>query len=162
MITFRKGRRDDLPVIMDLIDESREVMRANGNRNQWVEGYPAQSTIEQDIDLGHCIVGEEDSQLVTSFAFLPGPEPTYARIYEGKWLDDDPYYVVHRLASRADRRGVFAAVMAYCREVTHNLRVDTHRDNTIMRHCLAKAGFTYCGIIYLTNGDERLAYQKRW
>lgn len=29
-----------------------------------------------------------------------------------------------------------------------------------MQHSLHKAGFSYCGIIYLLNGDERLAYQK--
>ena len=40
------------------------------------------------------------------------------------------------------------------------IRIDTHRDNKIMQHNLLKYGFTYCGIIYLANGDERLAYQK--
>ena len=38
--------------------------------------------------------------------------------------------------------------------------VDTHRDNAIMQHNIKKHGFTYCGIIYLANGDKRLAYQK--
>ena len=28
-----------------------------------------------------------------------------------------------------------------------------------MLHNIEKHGFTYCGIIYLANGDERLAYQ---
>jgi hypothetical protein len=29
-----------------------------------------------------------------------------------------------------------------------------------MQHNILKHGFTYCGIIYLASGDERLAYQK--
>ena len=29
-----------------------------------------------------------------------------------------------------------------------------------MQHNMKKHGFSYCGIIYLANGDERLAYQK--
>ena len=29
-----------------------------------------------------------------------------------------------------------------------------------MQYNLLKHGFTYCGIIYLQSGDERLAYQK--
>ena len=29
-----------------------------------------------------------------------------------------------------------------------------------MRHLMEKHGFDYCGIIYLANGDERLAFQK--
>ena len=50
-------------------------------------------------------------------------------------------------------------IIAWSREREHNLRIDTHRDNHIMQHCIRKAGFQYCGIIYLANGDERLAYQ---
>ena len=30
----------------------------------------------------------------------------------------------------------------------------------IMQHNILKHSFTYCGIIYLLSGDERLAYQK--
>ena len=29
-----------------------------------------------------------------------------------------------------------------------------------MQHNIEKHGCTYCGIIYLANGDERMAYQK--
>jgi len=32
--------------------------------------------------------------------------------------------------------------------------------NRIMQHNIEKRGFTYCGIIYLANGDERHAYQR--
>ena len=41
-----------------------------------------------------------------------------------------------------------------------NIKIDTHRDNRIMLHCILSYGFTYCGIIYLTSGDKRLVYQK--
>lgn len=40
-----------------------------------------------------------------------------------------------------------------------NIRIDTHRNNRIMQHCIDRYGFSYCGIIYLESGDERLAYQ---
>jgi len=33
------------------------------------------------------------------------------------------------------------------------------RKKNIMQHVIEKYGFTYCGIIYLASGDERLAYQ---
>ena len=83
----------------------------------------------------------------------------YKEIYEGNWLDDKPYHVVHRLASTAASHGVFNDVMDYCLDIAGTLRIDTHRDNVIMRHVIDRYGFTYCGIIYLLNGDERLAYQ---
>ena len=44
--------------------------------------------------------------------------------------------------------------------VDSNIRIDTHLDNRIMQHVIKKYGFTYCGIIYLASGDERLAYQQ--
>ena len=51
-------------------------------------------------------------------------------------------------------------MLSFCLTHSDNIRIDTHRDNVIMRHLLEKHGFKYCGIIYLENGDERLAYQK--
>ena len=158
---IRKAKHDDVPVIMRLIEEARGIMRSCGNINQWIGGYPDKETIENDIHNGHCyVLEEEDGVIVASFAFIPGPEPTYKEIFEGEWLDDKPSYVVHRLASTEASHGVFNEVMDYCMGVAGCLRIDTHRDNVIMRHVIDRYGFTYCGIIYLLNGDERLAYQK--
>jgi hypothetical protein len=159
---FRLAEMADVPVIMRLIEEARGIMRSCGNVNQWIDGYPSEETIVNDIAHDHCYLCEEvGGEIVASFAFIPCPEPTYKEIYEGQWLDDEPYYVVHRLASTAVSHGVFNDVMDYCMGVAGNLRIDTHRDNVIMRHVIERYGFTYCGIIYLANGDERLAYQKR-
>lgn len=160
MRSIRKAAMNDVPVIMRLIDEARVIMRSCGNVNQWIDGYPSEETIQNDINNGHCyLLEKQDGQIVASFAFIPGPEPTYKKIFEGRWLDDAPYYVVHRLASTASSHGVFNDVMDYCMGVAGNLRIDTHRDNVIMRHVIERYGFTYCGIIYLLSGDERLAYQ---
>ena len=106
-------------------------------------------------------VVEEVGRVVGYFAFLASPEPTYARIYGGRWLDDaQPYHVIHRIAALKATRGIFHTVMDYCALWEKNLRVDTHRDNRVMQHLLLQHGFTYCGIIHLASGDERLAYQR--
>lgn len=147
-------------MIMRLIEEARSIMRSCGNVNQWIGGYPSEDTIVEDINNGHCyLCVEQSGEVVASFAFIPGPEPTYKEIYEGQWLNDKPYHVVHRLASTAASHGVFNDVMDYCLAEAGCLRIDTHRDNVIMRRVIHRYGFTYCGIIYLLNGDERLAYQ---
>ena len=99
-----------MPVIMRLIDEARGIMRSCGNVNQWIDGYPSQQTIALDIDHGHCYVLEDDGNIVASFAFIPGPEPTYKEIFYGQWLDDRPYYVVHRLASTAESASSHASL----------------------------------------------------
>lgn len=85
------------------------------------------------------------------------------KIHEGKWLDDElPYHVVHQIAtSYPDVHGIFSDIMDFCFSHDPNIRIDTHRDNKIMQHNIAKRGFSYCGIIYLASGDERLAYQKK-
>ena len=159
---FRLAKTGDIPVIMRLIDQARGIMRSCGNINQWINGYPSEETISQDIENGHCYlcVEQGSDEILASFVFIPGPEPTYREIFEGQWLDDKPYHVVHRLASAPTSHGVFNDVMDYCMGVASNLRIDTHRDNIIMRHVIARYGFTYCGIIYLADGAERLAYQK--
>lgn len=80
---------------------------------------------------------------------------------EGVWIDDvQPYHVVHRIASYPDAHGIFSSIMDFCFSKDANIRIDTHRDNHIMQHVIKKYGFTYCGIIFLASGDERLAYQR--
>ena len=51
-------------------------------------------------------------------------------------------------------------MMAYLDGITDNIRIDTHKDNTIMQHNLDRYGFKYCGIIHIASGAERLAYQR--
>lgn len=146
---------------MTVLEAAKGIMRASGNMNQWVNGYPSEEVIKNDIANGWGFVVEEGGRIVGYFAFIPSPEPTYARIYEGEWLDDErPYHVVHRIGSTPDSHGIFAAIMDFCFSHDPNIRIDTHRDNLIMRHSILKAGFGYCGIIYLESGDERLAYQR--
>jgi hypothetical protein len=152
----------DVERIMQVLDAAKQVMRDAGNENQWINGYPTVEAVLADIERDGGMVVEDNGVVVAYFAFLPSPEPTYAEIYDGAWLDDElPYHVVHRIGAVPSARGIFASVMDYCFAHDPNIRVDTHRDNKIMQHLVAKHGFRYCGIIYLLNGDERLAYQKK-
>ena len=159
-MSIRLARLSDIAEIMQVMEAAKKIMRQSGNMLQWGEGYPSESAIAADIEKDSGFVIEENG-VVGYFAFLQSPEPTYATIYEGKWLDDEkPYHVVHRIASYPDVHGIFACIMDFCFSNDTNIRIDTHRDNKIMQHNLLKHGFTYCGIIYLQSGDERLAYQK--
>ena len=151
----------DIDCIMDLLEMGRQKMRANGNMEQWTNGNPKQALVEEDIRNGTSYVMEEDGEVIATFAFIEGPDVTYQTIYEGEWMaGEKPYHVVHRMASRHDVHGVFKDVLDFGFEKTDNIRIDTHRQNAIMRKALEKYGFTYCGIIYLLDGAERLAYQR--
>ena len=142
MITIRKAQTDDLDTLMDIFEQGKHIMRESGNLKQWTKGYPETATVLKDIDEGNCYVCQDGQGAVVG-------------------LDDiRPYATIHRLASTVGSHGVAAACLEWCYRQMPNLRADTHRDNRILQHILQKHGFSYCGIIYLTNGDERLAYQK--
>lgn len=159
--TIRHATREDLPVILNLRDQAREIMRSYGNVNQWPEGYPLQEKFENDIKQGHSYVMMDDKGLIVgTFALIPGPDITYKVIYDGQWLNDEPYYVIHRIASTPDSHGILDAILDYSEALSPNIRIDTHEANIIMRKGLEKRGYQYCGIIHLLNGDERLAFQK--
>ena len=158
---IRKATMVDIPSIMPVFDEARQKMQVSGNWKQWINGYPSVEVVVRDIELQGGFVIEDDGQIVGYFAFLPSPEPTYKQIFNGQWLDDTlPYHVIHRMGGKHGTHGIFSSVMEFAFAHDRNIRIDTHRDNVIMQHNLAKHGFAYCGIIYLASGDERLAYQK--
>lgn len=158
---IRQATPADLPSVMQVVEAAKGFMRQSGNLHQWVDGYPSEDVIMTDIEKGYGFVAEENGRTVAYFAFVPSPEPTYSKIYGGAWLDNKlPYHVVHRIASYPDVHGIFSDIIRFCFSHDNNIRIDTHRDNTIMQHNILKHGFTYCGIIYLASGDERLAYQK--
>ncbi|RNC64364.1 GNAT family N-acetyltransferase [Proteiniphilum sp. X52] len=162
MITrIRPATHGDLPQVMEIYAIARDFMRRTGNASQWIEGYPSTVYITEEIGAGHSFVCEnQDGELVGTFCFMMGEDPTYKKIYEGEWLNSDPYGTVHRLASAGKEKGVAEACFRWCFEQCPNIRVDTHRDNRVMRQILDKLRFTRCGVIYVSNGTERLAYQK--
>lgn len=160
-MTIREAKPADISDIMLVMEAAKGIMRASGNMHQWADGYPSEDAITADMEKKGGFVIEDANKVVGYFAFLASPEPTYAQIYEGQWVDDvQSYHVVHRIASYPDVHGIFSAIMDFCFSRDTNIRIDTHRDNKIMQHNLLKHGFTYCGIIYLLSGDERLAYQR--
>jgi len=151
---------EEIDTVMNIYANARLFMRKNGNLNQWVNGYPGLELIKNDILNGNSYVCIDCSQVVGVFSFIQGIDPTYLKIYEGEWLNDGPYGVVHRIASTSHKKGVASYCLNWCLSKCKNLRIDTHRDNVVMQNLLTKNGFLKCGIIYLEDGSERLAYQK--
>ena len=155
----RAAKEQDLPHILTIYNVARRYMRAHGNTAQWVNGYPSEELLRQDLAAGQLYVLEDGGGVYAVFAFILGEDPTYRRI-RGAWRDDSPYGTIHRLASTGDRRGVASEVIAWCLEHCESLRADTHADNKIMQHLLEKNGFVRCGIIHVEDGTPRVAYQK--
>lgn len=160
-VLIRPAGLEDLPLVMEIYDYARAFMRANGNVTQWVNGYPSEELIRQEIQDGHSFVCTDgDGEIVGTFCFILGDDPTYQQIYDGAWLNDEPYGVIHRMGTNGKRKGVAEACLNWSFQHSGNIRVDTHRDNLVMQHILEKNGFKRCGIIYVRDGTERIAYQK--
>ena len=159
-MVIRKTTERDLARIAEIYENAKCFMRETGNPNQWNQGTPNIDTARADMERGVGYVAEEEGKIVATFMFTLDGEPTYAKIYEGEWLNDAPYGVIHRIAVAEQGRGIIGFCIDQCFLCCQNLRIDTHRDNLPMQRALQKRGFQYCGIIYLENGDERLAYQK--
>lgn len=158
---FRGARRSDLDAIMQIYARARQEMAASGNPTQWGTSFPPQDLIEEDIDTNRLFVYLHNGEMEAVFAFVLGPDPTYAKIEDGQWLNDAlPYGTIHRLASSGKSKGVASAVIEWCLEHCQSLRADTHADNQIMQHLLEKNGFTRCGVIHVRDGSPRFAYQK--
>lgn len=160
-VLIRPAGLEDLPLVMEIYDYARAFMRANGNVTQWVNGYPSEELIRQEIQDGHSFVCTDgDGEIVGTFCFILGDDPTYQQIYDGAWLNDEPYGVIHRMGTNGKRKGIAEACLDWSFQHSDNIRVDTHRDNLVMQHILEKNGFKRCGIIYVRDGTERIAYQK--
>lgn len=157
---IRKSTTEDLDRIMNIYDRGRKFMRENGNMNQWINGYPERELILNDIRKGNSYVCCDGEKITAVFYFGIEEEPTYRTIYQGKWLNKDRYGVIHRIAVDSNTKGTASFCIEWCYAQTGNLKIDTHRDNTVMQKVLEKNGFTYCGIIYIDDGSERIAFQK--
>jgi hypothetical protein len=159
---IRKSTINDLPFIIKLINDGRQKMISEGNTTQWTNGHPSNEQIIGDIKNGvsHLIVDKQTQRPLATFALIKGPDPTYAQIYDGQWLNTLPYYVIHRVASAPGVHGIMCMVLEYAFSFTDTIRIDTHEDNCTMRALLLKYGFQHCGTILLENGDPRLAYQR--
>ena len=170
-MVIRPATPADLPALRPVFEAAKGIMRADGNHDQWsAPGFPDDSLLLRDIARGGGFVIESTvmpgltghlaaPRIVAYFALLPSPEPTYD-VIDGAWLTDEPYGVIHRMASYPEVHGIFSAIIDYAASRFAHLRIDTHRDNRIMQHLIEKHGFTYCGIIWLEDGTERLAYER--
>lgn len=156
---IRLATQADLNALLAIYRNAKAFMAKSHNPTQWTV-HPNRSDIQRDIDCRVLYVLEDDKgTILAAFAFVPGPDPTYAKI-DGKWLNDGPYFVLHRVASSFKAHGVFHAIAQWAFARAKTVRIDTHEANLPMRKAIAKEGFAYCGVIRVADGSSRLAFQK--
>ena len=156
---IRKTAIDDIDEVMKIYGYAREFMRKSGNPDQWGDNHPTREDIEQDIKTGKSYVLTDGKTIAAVFYYAIETEPTYSKI-DGEWLNDKPYGIVHRIARGPNSAGAGEFCLNWCFENCGNLRIDTHKDNQPMLKQLKKLDFVLCGIVWMDDGSERLAFQK--
>ena len=156
---IRKTLPEDVDTILNIFDTARQFMHATGNPTQWNANYPALEDLEPDIQNGNSYVCVENDKVVATFTLIIGDEPNYQLIENGSWRSEAPYGTVHRLASDGTTKGIARACFNFCKTQISHLRVDTHKDNKPMQACFKQNRFEECGIIYVSDGTPRIAYE---
>lgn len=163
---FRKSRVEDIPEMMKIINQAQEYFKSKGI-NQWQDGYPNEDNLINDIEEDESYVMLLEGRIVATTAISFRGESTYDKIYNGEWLSNGKYGVVHRVAisNEFKGQGLSHKIMEFseekCKECgLRSIKIDTHEENFVMRGLLEKNGFKYCGVILLDDGAERVAYEK--
>ncbi len=163
---IRKTEEKDIKDIVGIMNQAKSYMKEHGIP-QWQGEYPNEVDVQMDIDEhgGVCVI--EDGEVVAYSFVLQYQDPNYSYI-EGKWLNDEPYVVIHRTCVKDTMKGkgVASLFVEYAQGICiengiHDIRVDTHEKNLSMQRMLEKNGFIKTGIIYVEDGSPRYAYQKR-
>ncbi len=158
--SIHPAKAPDLPLILEIYEHARRFMRETGNPTQWSGGHPAPRLLKSDIEKGDLYVLTDGGEIAGVFALIFGEDLTYRYIENGSWLSGDPYATIHRIASSGRKHGILQAAAGFALSKIPHLRIDTHEDNAVMQHLLIKLGFSRRGIIYLENGDPRVAFEK--
>lgn len=144
---IRLAKIDDFNSILDVYKIARTLMKETGNPNQWGDNRPTEEAVLEDIKSSKMYVIEENTEILGLFS-LQDFDYDYVNI-DGKWLNDEKYIVIHKVASSGNKKGIFSEIINYVSSKTKNIRIDTHEDNKVMQKLLVDNGFTYCGVIFI-------------
>ncbi|WP_221372734.1 GNAT family N-acetyltransferase [Clostridium perfringens] len=163
---FRQAKISDLDQIVEIIELSKKYLKET-KVDQWQDGYPAKEDLRRDIESGNSYVLTNKDEIVATTVISLDGESTYNSIFNGEWITNEDYIVMHRVAvhDKYKGKGIFkelikeAEILALNKGIS-SIKIDTHRDNISMQRAVVKNDFQKCGIIYLEDGSERIAFEK--
>ena len=166
MLQLKHTKLEDVHYVMEIIDQAKLYFKEQGI-DQWQNGYPNTNIIENDIHKNHSYVLTKEEMIIATAVISFEEEPTYREIFEGAWKSHQDYAVMHRVAvdSSFKGKGIASQLIHHtelmCKENgVSSIKIDTHENNRSMQRSLIKNEFEYCGIIYLTDGSKRVAFEK--
>lgn len=164
---FLKAVEADANSIMNIIKQAQDYFRKQGI-NQWQDNYPNIKMVMNDISNGNGYVLLKDNNVVGTVVVTFDGEKNYESIYNGEWVSNNKYAVIHRMAVDSNCKGIglSSVIIKNIEKICLNkgiysIRIDTHKENISMQKLISKSGFQYCGIIYLDDKSKRIAFEKR-
>ena len=163
---FRQAKISDLDQIVEIIELSKKYLKET-KVDQWQDGYPAKEDLRRDIESGNSYVLTNKDEIVATTVISLDGESTYNSIFNGEWITNEEYIVMHSVAvhDKYKGKGIFKELIKEAESLALNkgifsIKIDTHRDNISMQRAVVKNNFKRCGIIYLEDGSERIAFEK--
>lgn len=163
-MNLRKAIPSEVPAIWAILQQAIERRKQDGSQ-QWQDGYPNEQSIHTDLANGSAYVLTENDQIIAYAAIIFDIEPAYTDI-RGKWLTNDEYVVVHRVATSNAvlGKGIATHLFRLIEDLAidsrvYSIKVDTNFDNQAMLRILDKLDYVYCGEVFF-RGAARKAFEK--
>ena len=163
-IHFRQANQTDATAIWTILQHAI-LRRKNDGSTQWQDGYPNPEIVNNDILKGAGYVLVQDQTIIGYTAVYINDEPAYENI-QGKWLTNNDFLVVHRIAIGESQtgKGLAKMILKYVEELAlekniYSIKADTNFDNLPMLHLFENLGYQYCGEVFF-RGSARKAFEK--
>ena len=160
-----RASKKDMNELVALYHIAVEHMFEEKNVNQWQHDETNfVNHVNKYIDDNNFYKVEKNNEIIGFFAMIYGTDVTYNEI-KGKWINDEPYVTIHKIASKYYKQGIATKMLNYVlndalEKSINNIRIDTHKDNVSMQKFLEKQGFVNCGVISITCDFNNLSSHR--
>lgn len=149
--------REDIPVVMKMINEAKVNMK-NMGIDQWQDGSPSTETLEKYVIAKNGFINED----LTAFGALVERDPDYKKYLSGNYVVLHTFVVEQSLRGKGVSDEFFDAILKIAIEMKYEIfGVDTHRDNKAMMTFIARHDFTKLGEVFIDGVKPRIAFYKK-
>ncbi len=162
-MNFRKANYNDIDGINKIYEDASKSLAEN-EIDQWQGKLRPKIKNKEAIKNIYLLTESEE---ILSTGIILDYDKDYANIYDGSWLSNGKYYVVHKFATniKIRRKGYGSIFLQEVEKLAiknfiFSIKIDTHEDNYLMQKLLVKNGYKKCGMVILEGSGKRLAYEK--